>query len=244
MKPSIKYSLTTICFAVGFTFYQSFSQTGTGEIGKQVQLISDNLVTQNLLRTTDEKEVQGGKDTNGWSCVLRISNRPWASNQKPPVCSVLIENITTNTLYCWGGKYGEIYSKIELFNSKGDPVERTDEGKQIGTWASHAKIQEMVKDEFKAWVSGKVRTPGFSSIRPGRNCGIGFCIRDLFALTKSGEYTLKVQACMIQNVGGEEYNPELKITWVPELTAKVQIRPEDIPPESLLPAGQTNSLAK
>ena len=244
MKPSIKYSLTTICFAAVLAFSQSCSKAGTNEVGKQEMAASNNPAAQNLLWITDEKEVQGNKDTNGWSCVLRISNKLRTTNQKPPVCSVLIENITTNNLYCWWGGYGERYSKIELLNSRGDPVERTDKGKQIGTLASDAKIQEIVKDEFKAWINGKARTPGFVSIRPGRSGGIGFFIPDLFELKQSGEYTLKVQTCLIQNAGGEEYNPKLNIIWVPEVTANIQIRPKDVPHENSSVSTQTNAFVK
>jgi len=53
-----------------------------------------------------------------------------------------------------------------------------------------------------------------------------------------------VQMPLIQRVGNDEANPELKIIWLPEVFAKVEIRPEDIPLENLPATNQTNSPAK
>jgi hypothetical protein len=218
-------TLTAAVLAASFVVSQSCSKGETNEAGQLTTIVTNNPATRESAWGTDEKFIQGDRDTNGWGCVLRISNHPWLSDQHPPVCQLLVQNISTNTLSCWGGSYGPTYSRIELLDSLGEPVERTAEGKQIGTRTNSAQIGEMVTNRFKEWVSGRARTPGFISIRPGGNGGIGFSIPHLFQIKQPGAYTLKATVCLIQRVGGEEYNPQLKITWLPEITAKLQIRP-------------------
>jgi len=129
-------------------------------------------------------------------------------------------------------------------NSKGEPVKKTTIGKQIGTRADNVQIKEMVKNRLAEWSLGKARTDGFIPIRSGQNCGIAFSIPDLFDLKQSGEYSLKVQTCLIQRVGWKGVEPALRITWLPEITDKIQLRSEDISPENLPPNGQVNSLTK
>lgn len=178
-----------------------------------------------ILRVLDEKQVQGDKDTNGWSCVLRLSNSAgWTSLQPPPVCDVIISNISANTIRCWGGVDGIKYSRIALLNSNAVPVEKTLAGKAIGTWADNKNIKEMVKARFKLWIDGRARTPGYIRVRPGQSCGIGISLPQLFELKQSGEYTLKVQTCLIEKVGGEEYEPDLRIRWLPEVVTELDIQ--------------------
>ena len=172
----------------------------------------------------EEKQFQGDKDTNGWSCILAIHNMPALSSQVPPICSVKIQNISSNILECWRGLFGETYSKIELLNSNGLPVEKTAAGKEIGTRLDDEKIKEMVKIRFKQWAAGRARTPGFVHIHPGQSCEIVFSLPELFQLSEEGQYTLKIKTGMIQKIGGEDYDPDLKTVWIPEVTTIFQMR--------------------
>ena len=242
MNNTIKSRLMVTTLMAVLIFSQSCSKAETNKTDGQTIITTKNLATNQLIWLADEKSFQGDKDTNGWACELRISNRPWLSNQNPPMCGVSINNVSTNLLHCWAGLFGSTYSRIELLDSKGEPVEKTPEGKQIGTWTDAKQIQEMVKNRFQELNRGRARTDGFVPLRPGRSVGIAFSMPDLFVLKESGEYTLKVQTCLIQRVGGEEYDPQLKITWLPEVTTGIQIRSLDIPPVKLPPNAQTNSL--
>ncbi len=239
----IKSRLVAAALATAFISSQSCSKGGTNEVGKLTMTATNSPAAKQPVWLADEKNVQGDKDTNGWACVLRISNQPWLSSQLPPVCSIIVPNISTNRLYCWGGLYGHTYSHIELVDAKGEPVEKTADGQQIGTRTNSAQIREMVKNRFKQWVHGRARTPGFIPVRPGQSGGIGFSIPYLFDIKQPGEYTLKAQVCLIQRVGGEEYDPEVTITWVPPVVAKFQIRPEVIPVRDSSLA-QTNAPSK
>jgi hypothetical protein len=181
--------------------------------------------------TMDEIQVEGDKDTNGWFCSLAIRNTAILSSQVPPVCNVSIANISSNMLQCWSGLYGQTYSKIELLDANGLPVEKTAIGMDIGTRASDEKIREMVKVRFQEWVNGRARTPGFIPVRPGQSSELQFSLPQLFHITEEGRYTLNVQTCLIQRIGGEEYDPVLEITWLPKVTAVLQTHLSNAPLE-------------
>jgi hypothetical protein len=202
------------------------SQGGTNDFSQDPSAGSNASQTNEWVCVAQQLSWQGDKDTNGWSSLLYISNDPWHSDERPPMCGVSIKNITTNRLSCWIGFYGETYSRIELLDSTSRPVEKTAEGKQIGTRTNTAQIREMVKARFQQANRGRARTDGFIRLPPGRTCGIAFSIPDLFVIRQPGEYTLTAQVCLIQRVGGEKYDPELRITWSPPVTAKFQLRPK------------------
>ena len=225
-------------------FSQSCSKAGTNQTDSQTITTTKIPATSQLIWLADENSFQGDKDANGWACILQISNRPWLSDQHPPMCVVSINNISTNILYCWAGLYGEKYSKINLLNSNNVPVEKTEAGKQIGVWSDYVQIKEMVRNRFQELNRGRARTDGFVPLRPGKSAGIAFSMPDLFVLKYSGEYTLKVQTCLIQRVGGENYDPQLRITWLPEVTTKIQIQPRDVHQNNMTPSRQTNSSSK
>lgn len=173
----------------------------------------------------EELELQSSKTTNGWFSILKISN--WAdrtSLQPAPVCYVSIPNITTNKLKVWDGVHGETYSRIELVNSNSHLVAKTDRGKMIATCFDDQQIKETVKIRYQQWVAGNVRTPGFTVILPGESSKFGFSIPQMFEIKEAGEYTLKIQTCLIQKTGGEEFNPALQIIWLPETVVRVAIK--------------------
>jgi hypothetical protein len=218
----MKNQLISLMFLSAFMLYTSVGISQSNLSVQKMQEVQGQWVAE-------EKEVQAKKDTNGLSCVFYISNRPLNSGQTPPVCILHIKNMTTNILKCWGGFYGETYSKIELLNTNGDLIKKTTEGKGIGTRVDDVKIREMIDERYKNYVEGHSRTPGYIIARPGENAGgIMFSIPQLFEIKTAGEYTLKIQTCLIQSIGGENYNPNLKITWFPELVVPIQIHPEGV----------------
>lgn len=228
MNQMIKSILMAATLAAALVLNQSCSRGATNDANKQTIPPAESPRTELPLWLLDEANVQADKDTNGWCGVLYFSNQPWHSGERPPMCGTSIKNITTNTLSCWIGFYGETYSRIELLDSRGQPVEKTTMGKQIGTRASTAQIREMVKTRFQQTNRGRARTDGFIRLPPGRTCGIAFSIPDLFHIQQPGQYMMKVQTCLIQRIGGEEYDPELKIIWLPPATAKFQLREKEV----------------
>jgi len=227
--------LLAICVFGGY-----HSQGGTNDLSQAPSAGLNASQTNEWVCVAQQLSWQGDKDTNGWSSLLYISNDPWHSDERPPMCGVSIKNITTNRLSCWIGFCGETYSRIQLFDSKGEPVEKTTKGSQINTRTNITQIREMLRTRYNRYNSGRSRTPGFVPIRPGQTCGIAFSILDLFEVKQPGEYTLKAQTCLIQRVGGELYAPELKITWPPPITAKFQVRPKVVPARDS-PLRQTNA---
>ena len=215
----IKSTLLVATLAAAFVLNQACSRGGTNDPSQNPSGSPTPSETNEWVCVAQQLSWQGDKDTSGWSSLLYISNDPWHSDERPPMCGVSIKNITTNRLSCWIGFFGETYSRIELLDSTGRPVEKTAEGKQIGTRTNTAQIKEMLKARFQQTNRGRARTDGFIRLPPGRTCGIAFSIPDLFVIRQPGEYTLKAEVCLIQRVGGEKYDPELRITWPPPVAA-------------------------
>lgn len=173
----------------------------------------------------EELELQSSKATNGWFSILKISNLADRTSLQPaPICYVSVPNITTNRIMLWDGVRGEAYSTIELINSNGELVPKTGRGKMIGTCFTDQQIKEMVKVRYQQWVAGKTRTPGFVSILPEESFKFAFSLPQMFEIKEAGEYTLKFQTCIIQKSGGEGFNPDLKITWLPESAVRISIK--------------------
>jgi hypothetical protein len=240
IRPSFMASLLVTVLVFG----QWCGKGGTNEVGKPTINPGNSPAAKQPNWVVDKKQVQGDKDTNGWSCVLWIDNIPEGYSLRPPTCKVSINNISTNVLRLWVGSSIETYSNFELLNSKGEQVRKTIKGKQIGTKTDDGQIKEMVKARFKKWVDHRARTPGYIPIRPGQDWHTSISIPDLYEIEQPGEYTLKAQMCMIQRVGGEEYNPELRITWLPRITAKIQIRSGGVAPSRLPHNGPSNLTPK
>lgn len=228
--------LGAICLCV-----QSCGNGGANDVSKQPSAVTNGPARIQPLWLTDETNVPVPMDDGEWHGVLRISNRRLIWGQRVPVCQFVAENTSTNLLTCWKGLYGPTYSRIELLDSTGEPVSRTVEGQQIGIRTSDAQIKEMVKNRFRSRVRGRARTDGFIPIRLGQTCPLGFSIPNLFEIEQSGEYTLKLQTCVIQRVGGEKFDPDLKISWFPEVTVQFEIHSGVGQPSKQSANGQTNS---
>jgi hypothetical protein len=170
-----------------------------------------------------EGQMEGAKDTNGWSCILTVGNIPPYSTETPLACKIFITNILSTNIMCWAGIYGPTYSRIQLFDSNGAQVRKTEMGKGIWNRSNDQEIKEMVKERFQSWVRGQSRTDGFIPVGPGQTACIDFSIPDFFELKQPGEYTLKVRTCLILRIGGEKGDPDLKIIRLPEVVAPVRI---------------------
>jgi len=156
-------------------------------------------------------------NTNGILCILKIDNKSTWSSQSPPICKVSISHNLPYALRCWSGIYFEKYTKIELLDSIGVPVNKTDAGKQIGKLTNKKQILQMIHARYIEWLSGKVRVPGFVSIKPGQSLDKEFSIPNLFRISKPGLYTLIVQTCLIKHTEGDANDPKIELIWLPEV---------------------------
>ena len=185
-----------------------------------------------------------GKATNGLVCAVNF-DRPYG-NKKSPLFNVAVINATTNFIHAFLKVPLEASANIELLDPKGKPVAKTEAGKQINPWSDQ---------QITDWFNDLLEKRSHFQAKSGSITGTFFPLLDfqvrgevslphLFQLKQAGEYTLhlkmKVAFTRLNTAGKIEMN----IFWLPEVVAKVQIRPEDIPLENRPATSQTNSPAK
>jgi hypothetical protein len=201
-------------------------------------------------------------DTNGLSYEVLI----YSNSSDVPYLPPMLNHIKPQAPVCWVDGWGNYTNTIEwkfflwmpptnicrvaLFDSKGQAIEKTDEGKmfglsptqeQIAVWdrAAGKKHGGAFSDWHLVFVPSHPGGPTIPTAGP-----IVFSLQPLFRVKEPGEYTLHLRLGLIQtkeDSSGQVYFP---MVWMPEVTAKVQIRLEDIAPENLSPTGQTNSPTK
>ena len=201
-------------------------------------------------------------DTNGLSVrgvnLYNSSDVPYLPpmlnhiRPQAPICYVDGWGTYTNTIEWKGFLWMPPTNlcRLKLFDSKGQPVEKTADGKMFDL--------PLTQEQIAAWDRAAQKKNGGNSsawhliFRPAHPGGLNiptagpivFTLQPLFKVTEPGEYTLHLRLRLIQtkeDSSGQVYFP---MVWMPEVTAKVQICPEDISPENLLPNGQTNSPTK
>jgi len=175
-------------------------------------------------------------------------------------CSVEITAMTTNVVVMLTPP-SEMRVAVHLFDSLGHPVEKTEYGKTFG--------YPLTQKEINDWIRPRRISHGWSSMiieafNRGTITVARFDLKKIFQIKQAGEYTFRAQVRLIQTCRDREGNPRKSIcngmsfstprdgsklecyqaTWLPEVTAKIQIRPEDIAPQNLLPNAPTNSLSK
>ena len=186
---------------------------------------------------------EGKSDTNGLNCALVIDNDQAEIGLITPVCVVYAHSATTNRHNsCWQ-HYSTNYLEVELLDSVGNPVARTALGENYKYFSSSKQVEAVF---FNAYNRSHRRTvQGFRSIEPkALNQFTRISLPKLFDLKQPGEYMLKVRMRLLERDLAKPLEGKFTITLLPEVTAKVQIQSEYIPPENLLPNDQTNSSAK
>lgn len=180
--------------------------------------------------------------TNDLSCVLQVTYDKELSSMHPPVCWVTVLNHTTNLIRGVVGPAPCLFA-IELFDSNGKQIKKTNGGKKFGMPLS----QEEINSWWPVQHGVSYRLPIFTSspTTPFPGTGVAnFNISDAFQIKEAGEYSLHLRMRLIQTKPDVSGQPNFSMIWLPEVIAKVQIRPEDIPPENILQNGQTNPPAK
>ena len=181
-------------------------------------------------------------DTNLAACVLTIEPRRW-NGDPPPTCIVRLDNFATNTSIQGLRLPAEKLFVIGLIDAQGQPVTKTEYGRQFG--------QPLTQKQLNDWAIPK-RVAGrtiWFRVPPETQVGV-FSIPKAFQLTQPGEYMLHVRMRLIQSsfsdpsgivgqtniFGGQYMGPGrttptvFQLVWLPETTVKVQIRPEDLKP--------------
>lgn len=218
-----------LCIVILNTYHLGAAIGGAAIDTSQILSTSEvsNPATNRLARwAVEEIESTGDKDTNGWYCVLVISGKPSFSTHTSPVCRIIIPNITTNRMECWGGFYVETYSSIELVNASGTAVPKTDQGNLIGSRISDFQITEMIKDRRRQWVAGLSRTLGFVQVLPSEDFKVEFSLPQLFSLENEGGYVLKVQTCLIYRTKREGSESAVNIVRLPQTEIEFRLKRE------------------
>ena len=179
----------------------------------------------------------GAADTNGLACELIISNvdtnrirsdgRHYEAPE--PVCLIYVTNQTTHVFETWA-HYLTNYTSIELLDEAGKPVERTAEGKKYGIVPNETGLRQMFKERYALWRKGRFRTTGFKML--GRDISpfgeIG--IPELFELKQPGEYSLKVEMCLILRLSESRPDPEIQVIRLLPVAAKMHIERASLGP--------------
>jgi hypothetical protein len=178
-----------------------------------------------------------GAETNGIVCAIDFAP---SSRKGSPIFYVNLINETTNFIRGLLRIPFDGHANIELLDPKGKPAPKTDAGKKVGAWTD-----QQIKDWFE-----NHREKPFAEKKPKGIADIlfplwpatisnGINLAQMFQLKQAGDYTLHFQMRVAQTKLNTSGEIELNIFWLPEVIAKVQVRPEDIPPENV----QTNSPA-
>jgi hypothetical protein len=182
-----------------------------------------------------------GAETNGMVCAISFAP---SFEKESPVFYVNFINTTTN--FARGFLQIPIQNRasIKLFDSHGSIVAKTKEGEKFGIWTD-SQMQDWFDSNRE-----KPAPPGYTGSKSERDRkGIsiflfpseytqvtdGLSLPQLFQIKTTGEYTFHFQMKVAQTKVDEAKNITLNLFWLPEVIAKVQIRPENI--------GQTNSIS-
>ena len=217
-----------------------FSTSGAEQ--SSITKVNNNVATNNQGISVDPDFQQmmdswpKGVATNGLICAIQIF-RPAGAKELLPLCCVNVINTTTN----WIKGYLDIplqgLVEMELFDPLGNQVEKTAVGKGYDVWTD---------EQIERWINGRPRGGTAFRVSPLLYCKTNGRISfpEAFTLKKSGEYTLHLRMRLVQGDEDSLGQIHLQRIWLPEVVAKVQIRPEDIPLPDLPPNAQTNSLTK
>ncbi len=229
MSTKVKRVVTALILVAICVCILSCGKSGTVEVIEEASTVTNRAAARQPVWFTVGTNARAEAEIEGWRVSLLVGDQPQWSTEKPPVCLIVVQNTSSNMCICWGGVYFPAYSLIELVDSSGTPVERTREGLQIGTQTNDTHIKAMVKNRFQASGRGRARTDGFTRVRPGDDIRFSFSIPNLYRVNGAGEYTLKVRTCVIERVGGQRYDPVLRITWLPAFTIPIQFHEADSP---------------
>ncbi len=203
--------------------------TGIGQ-SQRIDNAPPNIGTKISLDAQD-RTIQGdefyasGAEIDGMACALNLPQLR-QSQVQPPICDVYALNKTTNVVSDCQLPSLENILGIELFDSKGWPVRKSDYGSRFGDFMTRKEIEKWHNDYYVRNHHSK----GGGFYVPPPHAYVGrFSIGQAFKLKEAGEYTLRVRLALIQRKSGAlGAKATLTIIWLPEVSAKVQIRAADL----------------
>jgi hypothetical protein len=236
MKTIIPFIIILCNLTVARAAGQS-SQTVTNSV-RDIIIETNNVNATDPLQRPDELLAQLIK-TNGLYCDILISRHEYLGETKlVPLCIVSLVNTTTNFIRGCANLPIENLFKTALSDSQGKWVKTTKSGSMFGQTWSQKQIDEWWKTLSDQRISRRALFiyPKVDN-EPMIQQVAYFNITDVFQIEQPGEYTLHLQMRLIRF----EYDPHnqhhYSTTWLPEATAKVQIRAEDLPKTNSMPSG-------
>ncbi len=227
--------LTAVCgILVSQTLANAQTNNFNGEIAR----------TNKFVWTLEQTTYQGASDTNG--LAFGFSTEIYVHNKKHITTQywAYICNQSTNGFYYWhdSNVFPQKKLIVELFDSKGHPVKKTPAGNQYTNAIDVKQLTEIAKNRYRLWTTGRARTTGFSPLAANSKLFPFFSFNpsELFDLRQPGEYTLHMQIPLIERGGNNESSPEIKVIWLPEVVARVQIYSEAISSTNLPSQVSTN----
>jgi|SRR5665213_352911 len=190
------------------------------------------------------------------ACTLKIDLVHGWDVGSAPVCFVRLTN-SSDAILSTLRLPAEMVFRIKLTDANGRVVEKTDYGRQFGRPLTQKEVHDWFRPyrRSNAWLDVPFM-PGSEHWGDAR----WFSIAKAFNITRSGEYTFQLQMRLIQagisnakgtirtNVFNGQYlapkteDINFQAIWLPEVTAKIQIRSEHIASTNPVSNGQTNSL--
>jgi hypothetical protein len=195
------------------------------------------------IQDTVDSWAKGAAATNGLVCAISVDSAYWKGS---PKFYVNVINTTTNWIRGYLRLPFEAFADIALLDSGGKPLPKTEAGKRVGSWTDR-QIEDWFNELRRKRSSLAVKSHSLTDVvfpLLSTQVSAGINLREMFLLKQAGEYTLHLRMRVAQTKLNAAGKIVLEIMWLPDVVAKVQVRPEDIPPESVLPAGRTNSPAK
>jgi hypothetical protein len=188
-----------------------------------------------------------GAVTNGLACGVAFAP---TSEKGSPIFYVNVINNTTNFIRGCLNLPFEALASIALFNADGKPITKTAAGERVGTW-TQKQVEDWFMEIYRKRIHAMTESGAITStlwpLLPAQVSG-EISIFQMFQIKQAGEYTfhLRIRFVRVTEDTSDKFFGKFSFqtTWLPEVVAKVQIRPEDIAPTNSIPNGQTNSLAK
>ena len=167
-----------------------------------------------------------GAPTNGLYCAVDfITHR--RGNGLNSVLYVYVVNPTSNLLEGYLFLPPEASLQLSLSDSQGKPIDKTTAGKQFVPWT-----EQQMEASFTNRLRNLSQRAPTRRISPFSHPQIYGDIRlnELFQLTEPGEYTLHVRLLLVQDHNPDLFGKrQLESIPFPEVAAKVEILPQDIP---------------
>lgn len=217
-----KLSLS-VCIALYGAFNLAAQPSVLNMQSNQVTSISTN---------TNMTDIELEKITGKLHCILIIDSNTADTGAQPlapkiPICYIYLKNDSkTDTI-----QFVSIHQinqtnlfDMELFDSQGRLIPKTVEGEKYGQLLTQESLDEWYQKLIKSRPPGGKWLGTYSWIAPEETSMVGmFSIKDMFKISKVGEYTIHVRVRLIQvkrfSFGGY-YFPS---TWLAEVATKVQI---------------------